>query len=80
MTTMHPDEREVLHEELKDPSTMAGFNEKHGYWSEAKRKFVPKPGRGFHAADIYKAAEELRKEGNSSHDPIYENSKKNKCS
>lgn len=34
--------------------------------------------RGFHHSDAVKAAEELRMEGKGSHDPHYENSKKNK--
>lgn len=34
--------------------------------------------RGFHHSDIHKAAEELRMEGKGSHDPHYEDSKKNK--
>lgn len=34
--------------------------------------------RGFHREDMHKAAEELRMEGEGSHDPMYESSKKNK--
>lgn len=43
-----------------------------------KKHFSPAPGRGFHHSDAMKAADELRMEGKGSHDPIYENSKKNK--
>lgn len=44
---------------------------------EHVRKMLGKD-RGFHHADAMKAAEELRMEGKGSHDPHYENSKKNK--
>lgn len=45
--------------------------------TEKNRSMIGKD-RGFHSSDIHKAAEELRMEGKGSHDPHYDNPKKNK--
>lgn len=42
-----------------------------------KMPFPPSGDRGFHAADMHKAAEELRMEGKGSHDPMYQDPHKN---
>jgi hypothetical protein len=55
-----------------------GFTKMSEEEKEPVKKFHPSGDRGFHHSDICKAAEELRMEGKGSHDPIYENSKKNK--
>ncbi len=50
----------------------------HGVGVRNMMRRLEKHDRGFHHSDIHKAAEELRIEGKGSHDPNYENSKKNK--
>lgn len=42
------------------------------------KHFRPSGDRGFHHSDAHRIAEELRHEGKGSHDPMYNNSKKNK--
>lgn len=59
-----------IHDELKKPAA-----QRH---EEANAIFRPSGDRGFHNADIHKAAEELRMEHKGSCDPMYPNSKKNK--